>query len=118
MSAWYVLSALGFYPVCPGDPNYLIGSPLFDQATLSLAGGKTFTVTAAHNGPQEFYIQNAHLNGAALDRTFIAHDQIINGGSLDFEMGSSPNEKWGVSTLPVSPLAGLTKALSEHRNGQ
>lgn len=118
MSAWYVLSALGFYPVCPGDPNYLIGSPLFDQATLSLAGGKTFTVTAAHNGPQEFYIQNAHLNGAALDRTFIAHDQIINGGSLDFEMGSSPNEKWGVSTLPVSPLAGLTKALSEHRNDQ
>ena len=118
MSAWYVLSAIGFYPVCPGDPNYLIGSPLFGKATLSLAGGKTFTVTANHNGPQEFYIQKAQLNGASLDRTFITHDQIINGGGLEFDMGSSPNEHWGVSTLPTSPLAGLTQTLADHHNGQ
>jgi putative alpha-1,2-mannosidase len=58
------------------------------------------------------------LNGASLDRTFITHDQIINGGGLEFDMGSSPNEHWGVSTLPTSPLAGLTQALADHHNGQ
>jgi putative alpha-1,2-mannosidase len=110
MSAWYVLSALGFYPVCPGDPNYLIGSPLFDKATLALAGGKTFTVTARHNGPQEFYIQSARLNGAPFDQTFLGHDQITGGGGLEFEMGSAPNEDWGVANRPASPLGSAGKA--------
>ncbi len=114
MSAWYVLSALGFYPVCPGDPDYLIGSPLFNKATLHLANGKTFTITARHNGPQEFYIQNAQLNGESFDKTFISHEQIINGGELEFEMGSSPNYQWGVSpeSRPASPLAELNAAFS------
>jgi predicted alpha-1,2-mannosidase len=114
MSAWYVLSALGFYPVCPGDPDYLIGSPLFNKATLHLANGKTFTITTRHNGPQEFYIQNAQLNGESFDKTFISHEQIINGGELEFEMGSSPNYQWGVSpeSRPASPLAELNAAFS------
>ena len=90
MSAWYVLSALGFYAVCPGDPNYLIGSPLFDKATLRLTSGKTFTITASHNGPQEFYIQSARLNGEPFDKTYISHEQIVNGGDLEFQMGSAP----------------------------
>ena len=112
MSAWYVFSALGFYPVCPGTPDYLIGSPLFDRATLHLAGGKTFTITAKHNGPQEFYIQNAKLDGKSFDQTFISHQQIINGGELEFAMGSAPNYDWGVSNRPASPLAELNAAFS------
>jgi predicted alpha-1,2-mannosidase len=111
MSAWYVFSSLGFYPVCPGDPIYFIGSPLFDKATLHLAGGKTFTITADHNGPQEFYIQGATLNGQPFDKTYISHDQIINGGDLTFQMGSAPNFNWGVSpdSCPPSAISTLTK---------
>jgi predicted alpha-1,2-mannosidase len=107
MSAWYVFSALGFYPVCPGDPNYLIGSPLFDKATLNLPGGKKFTITTTHNGPQELYIQGGKLNGETFDKTFISHEQVTNGGGLEFEMGSAPNYHWGVSNRPGSPLAPL-----------
>jgi predicted alpha-1,2-mannosidase len=111
MSAWYVFSALGFYPVCPGDPNYLIGSPLFDKATLHLANGKTFTIIAKNNGPQKPYIQSATLNGDSFDKTFISHNQILNGGELEFEMGSAPNEYWGISNRPVSPLTTLFHAV-------
>jgi predicted alpha-1,2-mannosidase len=111
MSAWFVFSALGFYPVCPGDANYLIGSPLFGKATLHLPNGKTFTIVAGHNGAQELYIQSAALNGESFDKTFLRHEQIVNGGELKFEMGSAPNYNWGVSSesRPVSPLAPLLK---------
>lgn len=113
MSAWYVFSALGFYPVCPGDTNYAIGSPLFDKATLSLPGGKKFTITANHNGPQEFYIQNGKLNGQTFDQTCISHQQITDGGDLEFDMGSSPNKNWGVAKRPSSPLPGLWQEIKE-----
>jgi predicted alpha-1,2-mannosidase len=82
MSAWYVFSALGFYPVCPGDTNYIIGSPLFNQATLTLPGGKKFIITAPGNGPQKPYISGAELNGQPFNRTFIGHDAITAGGNL------------------------------------
>ena len=113
MSSWYVMSALGFYAVCPGDPNYLIGSPLFDKVTLHLANGKTFTITAHHNGPQEFYIQSARLNGESFDKTFISHKQIVNGGDLEFQMGSAPNYQWGVSpeSRPASPFKTLAETV-------
>ncbi len=68
MSAWYVFSALGFYPVCPGDTNYCIGSPLFDKVTLTLAGGKQLKLIARENGPQHPYIRSATINGAPLDQ--------------------------------------------------
>jgi len=112
MSAWYVLSALGFYPVCPGAPNYLIGSPLFDRASLRLNNGKTFAIIARDNGPQKPYIQGATLNGEPFDKIYISHEQIMNGGELVFEMGSSPNYHWGVSpeSRPASPLAPLRNA--------
>jgi len=97
MSAWYVFSALGFYPVCPGDTNYVIGSPLFDRATLHLAGGKTFTVTAHNNGTQHPYIHAAALNGAALNRTYISHQEITAGGEVRFEMVSAPDYKWATA---------------------
>jgi len=96
MSAWYVFSALGFYPVCPGTTEYLIGSPLFDRATITLPGGKKFVITAKQNGPQRPYIQSAKLNGASFERTFLDHSQIFGGGELIFEMTSAPNYKWAV----------------------
>jgi predicted alpha-1,2-mannosidase len=107
MSAWYVLSALGIYPACPGDPVYLIGSPVFDQATIKLRNGKTFTITAQDNGPQEYYIDGAKLNGEPFNKVFITHDQILNGGGLWFQMASFPNYQWAVGpeSRPPSPLA-------------
>jgi predicted alpha-1,2-mannosidase len=105
-SAWYVFSAIGFYPVCPGDPNYLIGSPLFDKVILTLKDGKTFTVTANNNGPQKPYIQSGELNGASFDKVFLSHDEIMRGGELKLRMDSAPNEKWAVKpdSRPQSAL--------------
>ena len=107
MSAWYVFSALGFYPVCPGTVDYSIGSPLFDQATLTLAGGKTFTIRANHNGPQHPYITSATLNGRALDKAYLTHEQLTAGGELDFEMSSTPNHHWASSpaSRPAAAIA-------------
>ena len=115
MSAWYVFSALGFYPVCPGDVNYIIGSPLFDKAALKLGNGKTFVISAANNGPQEPYIQSATLNGEKFDRTFLSHDEILKGGELVFQMTSAPNYKWAVApeSRPPSALSVLTGAGGE-----
>lgn len=95
-SAWYVFSALGFYPVCPGETNYMIGSPLFDKATLNLPGGKTFTITAKNNGPQKPYINHASLNGETFDKTYLSHQQIVSGGNLEFQLASKPNFNWAV----------------------
>jgi predicted alpha-1,2-mannosidase len=109
MSAWYVWSALGIYPVCPGTPDYLFGSPLFNKATLNLANGKTFEIVATNNGPQEFFIDGATLNGGAFDKIYITHDQISRGGRLVFQMASFPNYRWAVSpeSRPPSPLGSL-----------
>jgi predicted alpha-1,2-mannosidase len=110
MSSWYVFSALGFYPVCPGDQNYIIGSPLFDRATLKLANGKTFTVSTKGNGWQEYYIRSATLNDEALDKSYFSHQDIIKGGELAFTMGPQANKKWGAApeNRPPSALAQLT----------
>jgi len=97
MSAWYVMSALGFYAVCPGQPGYVIGSPLFDRATLHLDHGKTFTIKAVHNRPQNVYIQSARLDGSALNDYGLDHFAIVNGGELDFTMGRAPQKSWGVA---------------------
>ena len=112
MSAWYVFSALGFYPACPGDPSYLIGSPLFGEAVLTLPNAKTFTLTAKNNGPQQRYIQSSTLNGAPFDQTFLAHATLLNGGRIDFQMDAVPNLKWGTApaSRPRSPLAGLLES--------
>jgi predicted alpha-1,2-mannosidase len=112
MSAWYIFSALGFYPVCPAEPNYVIGSPLFDQATLTLSNGKSFSVVTRNNGPLELYIRSAMLNGEAFDKTYISHQAIMNGGELNLQMSSQPNYKWGSSpeSRPRSALVELTTA--------
>jgi predicted alpha-1,2-mannosidase len=106
MSAWYVFSALGFYPVCPGTTVYDIGTPLFQKATLSLPGGKTFVVSAPNNGPQRPYIQGAKLNGESFNRAYLTHDQIVNGGGIEFDMNSAQNYKWATApdARPSSPM--------------
>jgi predicted alpha-1,2-mannosidase len=113
MSAWYVFSALGFYPMCPGDPEYLIGSPLFDKATLTFPDGKAFVINAHNNGPQKPYIRDASLNGQKFDHTYLLHDEIRNGGEINFEMTSAPAHNWGAAeeSRPKSPLATLVGQL-------
>lgn len=118
MSAWYVFSALGFYPVCPGTTEYLIGSPLFDKATISLPGGKTFVVNATTNGPQRPYVGSAKLNGQPFNRTYLEHSEIMNGGSVEFKMESMTDYKWGTSpdSKPGSSLKALGIPLPSAKN--
>ncbi len=101
MSSWYIFSALGFYPVNPGQPIYALGSPLFDRAAIHLENGKTFRVEAARKAPSDIYVQSATLNGQPLDRAWISHEEIVAGGTLHFVLGPHPNEKWGTSGLPT-----------------
>lgn len=95
LSSWYIFSSLGFYPVAPGSNIYVIGSPLFNKATLHLAQGKTFIVEARDNSKTNKYIQSASLNGKPISRTWLTHDEITNGGIIMFQMGPLPNKKWG-----------------------
>jgi hypothetical protein len=95
MSAWYILSAMGFYPVCPGSPNYVIGSPIFDCVKINLENGKQFTVRTRNASPENKYILSATLNGTPWTKSWFSHDAILNGSELVFEMGSSPNKLWG-----------------------
>jgi len=96
-SAWYVFSAMGFYPVCPGTDEYVLGSPLFDKVTLNLENGNCFEILANNNLSENFYIQEAELNGKALSKNYLQHHDIRNGGSMIFEMDSIPNKKRGTS---------------------
>jgi predicted alpha-1,2-mannosidase len=107
MSAWYVLSALGFYPVCPGDNTYIIGSPIFSRATIKLDPrwhkGKTFAVAAKMNSARNVYVQAAKLNGKPLTRAWITHDEITAGGVLELTMGPDPNKEWGAGPEHLPP---------------
>jgi len=105
MSAWYIFGALGFYPVCPGQPVYAIGSPLFPDATINLPGGRTFIILAVNNSKDNVYIQSAKLNGKPLDRPWLRHAEIINGGKLEFVMGPRPNKSWGSKPENAPPPA-------------
>jgi predicted alpha-1,2-mannosidase len=93
-SAWYVFSSMGFYPVCPGTDQYIIGSPLFDKITLALENGNEFVITANDNCYNNFYIQEATLNGKDFDQPWISHATIMDGGTLEFYMGDQPNKNW------------------------
>ncbi len=99
MSAWYIFSAMGFYPVTPGSPVYAIGSPLFERATIMLSKPYKrgpFTVIARNQSTKNKYIQSATLNGKPLREPFIKHADIANGSTLIFVMGPKPNKKWGL----------------------
>jgi len=95
MSAWYIFSSLGFYPVFPAEGKYVIGSPLFDSATLRLAGGRTFTVKTVHNGPDDRYIQHITLNGKNYRKSYILYRDILKGGKMQLVMGKTPNYRFG-----------------------
>ncbi len=95
MSAWYIFSSLGFYPVFPASETYVIGSPLFDKATINLDNGKEFTVEAINNSAANIYIQSISLNGKNYQKTYIRHHDIINGGILKIVMGNKPNYNFG-----------------------
>jgi predicted alpha-1,2-mannosidase len=116
MSAWYILSTIGFYPVCPGSNQYIIGSPCVEEAIINLEDGKTFKVKALNLNKDNIYIQSMLLNGKPCNQTFITHQDIMNGGELVFRMGAKPNKKWGVaanskpySILSTDVLMGATK---------
>jgi len=95
MSAWFVLSAMGFYPVTPGSGYYVIGSPLFDEVILHLEGGKTFQISARGNDERNIYIQSASLNGKSYTRSYIDNSDIMNGGVIAFTLGPEPGLEWG-----------------------
>jgi len=104
MSAWYIFTAMGFYPVNPVSGQYMIGSPLFERFTLTLKNGKQFVIAAPRNSATNLYIQSARLNGAPLDVPLITYRQIQSGGVLELEMGPQPStwmSQWADRPLPA-----------------
>ncbi len=118
MSAWYILSAVGLHPVSPVDGIYIIGSPLFRKVTIQLDPkyhhGKTFSVIAANNSPENIYIQSARWNGQPLNRSWLRYEEIAAGGRLELEMGPMPNKNWGAApeVLPPSFMVDCEKKTS------
>jgi len=97
MSSWYLFSALGFYPVNPVNGQYVFGSPLFDEVTLSLPGNKSMRIVTRNNSDQNRYIQKVALNGKSYSQSYITHADLMRGGELVFEMGSKPHPSWGTA---------------------
>lgn len=95
MSAFVVFSQMGFYPVTPGEPEYSIGSPVFEQVSIDLGNGQTFDIEARDASPENKYIQSATLNGEVLDTPWFSHESLIEGGKLVFQMGPKANKRWG-----------------------
>lgn len=108
MSAWYVLSAAGFYPVTPGSTIYVIGSPLFPELRFNLENGKSFVVRGVGVSERNVYVQSATLNGKPYTKSFLGHSDLMAGGELVLRMGSQPNLNWGTGdgNEPVSRIAG------------
>jgi predicted alpha-1,2-mannosidase len=103
MSSWYVFSAMGFYPVCPGSPTYNIGSPIFDEIKISLENGRVFTIRALHQSAHNKYIQSATLNGRPLNKPWFSHSDIAQGGNLILQLGRQPNTSWGSAPDAAPP---------------
>jgi predicted alpha-1,2-mannosidase len=104
MSSFVVFSMMGFFPVTPGIPVYAIGSPFFEESTITLPDGKKFTLRAKGYSKENKYIQSARLNGKALDRSWFTHDELMAGGTLELVMGPKPNKEWGRDNLPPSNI--------------
>lgn len=94
MSAWYVFTALGFYPVAPGSGEYILGRPFLPRTAMRLPNGKTFTIVAEGLDDKHTYVGSVSLNGKPLQRTFLRHDEILAGGELHFRMQAEPNKDW------------------------
>src|SRR5690606_29416174 len=95
-SAWYVFSALGFYPVCPATDEYVLGSPLFDAAEIRLPNGETIAITAQNNSKDNRYVDRLMLNDNDYSKNFIRHKDLLNGAQINFSMGSEPNKERGI----------------------
>lgn len=109
MSAWYVLSAAGFYSVTPGSPVYAIGSPLFPEIRFNLENGKRFVITAGSVSDSNLYIQSARLNNRPYNKSYLTHKDIMSGGELVFEMGPRPSTSWGIAAADV-PVSAISEA--------
>ncbi len=107
MSSWYVFSAMGFYPVTPGRPDYEIGSPLFRKVTINVGKGKAFTIEAKNVSWRNKFIQSAELDGKPLTKPWLRHEDIIKGGRLVFVMGPMPNKSWGSAVADAPPSMSL-----------
>lgn len=107
-SSWYVMSAMGFYPVDPSSPDYILGSPLFNHVTIHMGNGKNFEIVARNNSAKNIYIQSATMNGKPWNKTWFSHDDIANGARLVLVMGPEPNKQWGVA--PDSAPPSMSKA--------
>jgi predicted alpha-1,2-mannosidase len=103
MSAWYIFSTIGFYPVCPSDDYYVIGTPNIKEASIHMGNGKTFTMNAENFSAENKYIQSVTLNGKKWDKTYIPYEEVANGGKLVFVMGGEPNKNWGIGKESVPP---------------
>ena len=100
MSAWYIFTALGFYPVCPASDYYVIGSPSLKKAEVRLSNGKVFTMLAQDLSDKNIYVQAVRLNGKDWNTPLLPYAELKDGGELVFTMGPKPNEKWGVNAWP------------------
>ncbi len=94
-SAWYVFSALGFYPVCPGTDQYVLGAPLFPKATLHLPSGKDIVLNASNNSSENRYVNQLTMNGQTYDKNYLSHGELLKGATLDFDMSATPNKSRG-----------------------
>ncbi len=103
MSAWYVFAAMGFYPVCPASPYYMIASPSFTRLTIRPEDGNSFTIKANNASQENIYIQSATLNGTPYTRNYLSHEDIVRGGTLEFVMGPDPNPSWGSREEDLPP---------------
>ena len=103
-SAWYVFSALGFYPVCPGTDEYILGAPLFKKATLHFENGKNLVITASDNSDTNRYVDEMRVNGTVYTKNYLKHNELLQGGTIDFKMTDRPNMQRGTqeSDLPYS----------------
>ena len=113
MSAWYILSSLGFYPENPADQNYVIGSPLFDEVTINLENGKKFIVKTNNVSDKNIYVQSASLDDKPLTKSFITYNDIMNGGTLVFEMGNQPNKNLWIEPKSFPPS--MTAILDDNK---
>lgn len=106
MSAWYIMSAMGLYPVDPVSTNYVFGSPVIDRAQIAVGGGRTLTIEAKENGEGRPYIQSVTWNGQPWTKSWISHAELVAGGTLSFTMGDKPNENFGKALADRPPSYG------------
>lgn len=103
LTSFVVFSQLGFYPVTPGLPMYVIGSPVFETASINIGNGKTFNIICHNYSPENKYIQSAKLNGIEWNKSWFSHDDLMKGGTLEFVMGKRPNKRWASDDSAIPP---------------